>query len=32
MDDLSVECVLGWAARERGTAGLSDDFGAAGRM
>jgi|ERR1700761_8492785 len=28
MDDLSVECVLRWAALERGTAGLSDDFGA----
>jgi regulator of RNase E activity RraA len=28
MDDLSVECVLRWAALERATAGLSDDFGA----
>jgi regulator of RNase E activity RraA len=28
MDDLSVERVLRWAAIERGTAGLSDDFGA----
>ena len=28
MDDLSVERVLRWAALERGTAGLSDDFGA----
>ncbi|HET6190465.1 MAG TPA: hypothetical protein VFE59_26115 [Trebonia sp.] len=28
MDDLSVERVLHWAALERGTAGLSDDFGA----
>ncbi len=27
MDDLSVERVLRWAALERGTAGLSDDFG-----
>jgi regulator of RNase E activity RraA len=28
MDDLSVACVLRWAALERGTAGLSDEFGA----
>jgi regulator of RNase E activity RraA len=28
MDDLSVERVLRWAALERGTAWLSDDFGA----
>jgi regulator of RNase E activity RraA len=27
MDDLSVRRVLRWAALERGTAGLSDDFG-----